>query len=249
MSGYVGTSPGTLTVQVPYGDQVQLMGPRGLGMIDPTRYWNYGRDDGRSPLPVQPMFRIGSGGKVTGLSGPVPQLLGSGHLGQPNMQLLGRPELQLLGRPTGFGLRQSHPNMQLMGRRDSPPDITLTGGRVIIPRPTLLGQAVDMDAEKKLAKRTIKIAVAAGLASMAGGILGAAIGAGKGRRGRAAGGAAIGGLLGPIGTAIGAAVGGGEGRYLQAGGGAVIGSTVAGLAAGAITYYLTEPANTPSGTA
>lgn len=134
MSGYVGTSPGTLTVQVPYGDQVQLMGPRGLGMIDPTRYWNYGRDDGRSPLPVQPMFRIGSGGKVTGLSGPVPQLLG-----QPNMQLLGRPELQLLGRPTGFGLRQSHPNMQLMGRRDSPPDITLTGGRVVIPRPTLLG--------------------------------------------------------------------------------------------------------------
>lgn len=139
MSGYVGTSPGTLTVQVPYGDQVQLMGSRGLGMIDPTRYWNYGRDDGRSPLPVQPMFRIGSGGKVTGLSGPVPQLLGSGHLGQPNMQLLGRPELQLLGRPTGFGLRQSHPNMQLMGRRDSPPDITLTGGRVVIPRPTLLG--------------------------------------------------------------------------------------------------------------
>lgn len=139
MSGYVGTSPGTLTVQVPYGDQVQLMGPRGLGMIDPTKYWNYGRDDGRSPLPVQPMFRIGSGGKVTGLSGPVPQLLGSGHLGQPNMQLLGRPELQLLGRPTGFGLRQSHPNMQLMGRRDSPPDITLTGGRVVIPRPTLLG--------------------------------------------------------------------------------------------------------------
>lgn len=208
MSGYVGTSPGTLTVQVPYGDQVQLMGPRGLGMIDPTRYWNYGRDDGRSPLPVQPMFRIGSGGKVTGLSGPVPQLLGSGHLGQPNMQLLGRPELQLLGRPTGFGLRQSHPNMQLMGRRDSPPDITLTGGRVVIPRPTLLGDPATegqqiVDAIKKDLRRFFWKTL---LPVVAGVGVGVTIGALADKRGKK-------GVL--IGAGAGAAVGAGAAFLLS----------------------------------
>ena len=222
MAGNVGVSPGTLTVQVPYATPVELMGAR-LGMVDLTKRWNYGRDDGRSPQPVQPMFQLGPGGKITGLSG------------------LGQPQLQLLGRAISNGMRSS-PNLMLMGRADSPPTITLTGGRVVIPRPTLLGQPGDVEKTERISKRAMKITIIAGLASIVGGIAGAAIGAGKGRRADAAGGAAIGSLLGPIGTAAGAAIGAGPGRRLRAGGAAVAGSVVAGLAAGVTTYFMTSDA-------
>lgn len=189
-NGYVGTSPGTLTVQVPYGDQVQLMGQRGLGMIDPTKYWNYGRDDGRSALAVQPMFSIGPSGRVTGLSGPgvTPTLLG-----QP-------ANLTLLGRQLGSGTRLAQPNLQLLGRRGGAPDITLTGGRVMIPRPTLLGDAQDdankvVDALKKDLRRFFWKSV---LPVVAGVGIGVTVGALADKRGKK-------GIL--IGAGAGAAVG------------------------------------------
>lgn len=78
------------------------------------------------------------------------------------------------------------------------------------------------------------ITIAAGLAALAGGIGGAALATPKGHRGNAAGGAAIGSLLGPVGTVVGAAVGAGEGNRWRAVGGAALGSLVFGLA----TYFI-----------
>lgn len=195
-NGYVGTSPGTLTVQVPYGDQVQLMGQRGLGMIDPTKYWNYGRDDGRSALAVQPMFSIGPSGRVTGLSGPgvTPTLLG-----QP-------ANLTLLGRQLGSGTRLAQPNLQLLGRRGGAPDITLTGGRVMIPRPTLLGDPTDnKETQTPLARQRRVFFTTAAL--MFGGVaLGVAVGALVQRRRKL-------GVM--IGAGVGAAVGAGAAALVR----------------------------------
>lgn len=62
-----------------------------LGMTDVTKWWTYGRDDGRSPVAPRPFFTFGkdaSGGLVLegaggGLGAPLPQLLG------PPIQFLG----------------------------------------------------------------------------------------------------------------------------------------------------------------
>ncbi len=86
------------------------------------------------------------------------------------------------------------------------------------------------------AKLGLAVVVAAGLGGIAGGIGGAAIGAGKGNRGNAAGGAAIGSLLGPVGTTVGAAIGAGKGNRLRAGGGALVGAIVGSLALGFATW-------------
>lgn len=96
-SGQVGRPPGTLTVQIPYADPAALNGSN-FGMVDTTKFWNYGRNDGLSPVPAQPMAF---------LPGPAPPVLLGGFAG---------PQIQLLG---GNGLYGPSP-IQLLGAAGDP---------------------------------------------------------------------------------------------------------------------------------
>jgi len=100
-----------------------------------------------------------------------------------------------------------------------------------------LGLGAALVSDVPLAMRSgWKLAFAVGLGGIAGGIGGAAVGAGKGHRGDAAGCAALGSLVGPIGTVAGAAICAGKGRRIRSAVGSVVGALAGGLVAGVVTY-------------